>query len=254
MISIKINSKRYCFNKEQVEYILEKYNVDSLISAKRNIVTDCFSDPELKNKTSVEINYNLLRRVFEKFEIDLEMEISEELRIKEEEELIEKEEKKYQKQLDEKVQREKKLEEERTKVLEQELSKEELEHVQKIQEKLKIEQKMANLREDACARIKIASSHVSRMFETFNNIVMDGNIQDAKNLEQGILYRSKKGFKYIIVQDYYNVDHKVSLEDAQKMVDEIEDHFYSVRDKKQELYNQVAAAKTEEEIKQIRFK
>jgi hypothetical protein len=110
--------------------------------------------------------------------------------------------------------------------LNKKLSPEEAQHIMKIQKKIDEKIKVESWQEEAAKRVKFAFNHSIKIFECSNGIMMDGSIEDADKLEKAISYYKKKDKKFIIVNDYRNDDHKLSLEDAQKMVDEIQENYY----------------------------
>jgi len=102
--------------------------------------------------------------------------------------------------------------------------------------------------------IKLNYIQYTRMFQTFNDIIMDGNVQDAENLLQGILFKESQNKNEITIYDHYNADHIVSLEIAKQMVNEIKTNFYNALSLKQNLYTKIDNAKNVEAVKKIRFK
>jgi len=254
IVSVKVDNIRYYLSSEDAKKLL-KIEINDYISEKKNITIEAFKEPQMINKVDVVINYNLLRRVMMRLEESLESIKDQEIvleqnRLKEEEK-----EANHKKKIKQDINNDK-LAARNIKLKNDKLSIKEINHVNNVQKLVEEKIKLDKAQAEASNRIKRAYNQTLKIFECSNGIMMDGHLTDAENLEKGILYNEKQGkldTDKMIIQDYNNVDHNISIKEAKKMVREIEDNFYQLRDKKQNLYNKIKATKNTKELLKIKF-
>ena len=248
MISIKVNNVRHYLTEKVAQDFVDNVNVDTMLKAKQSIEVECFNDPALANPTSVAIHFNLLRRIKAKLieDLEFEKEIAKDQLAQEKQE--------HKDTVERNKQQDRSLFEDRAEYLRRSLSEEEALHVEKIQKQLDIDMLLEKSKEDCKNRIKQSFKHTIRMFECSNGIIMDGSLTDAENLAKGIKYSIKKEQTHITINDFYNEDFITNVKDAEKMVNEIEDHFYKCREAKQNIYNTIENVENAIELNNIYFK
>jgi len=254
IINIKVSNVIYYLQEDEA-LKLDMDIVEKCIDEKKPFVFENgFSDPRLKNKTTIEVHQNLLRRIFDKIntEIDFLNENDEHEAYLEQEEFLENQ--KTSLELDKQLKLEMDADQEkRYEDMKKNVSPDEIRHIKKVQEQIAEKIKLNEIQEAAKARIKNAYNYTVKTYECENGIIMDGLLSDAENIEKAINFLEDNGEDFIILNDYENNDHQKTFDEAKQMVKEIKNHFYNTRNKKQALYNKIKETTKEQDLFKIRF-
>jgi len=92
---------------------------------------------------------------------------------------------------------------------------------------------------------------LSRGFTTSSGITLDSKLEDLHNFRASLDYAKVKNLEEVVIRDYYNQVHTVSVSEFEKMVLELGEHILNCFKKKWDLQARVDQAQDVDEVKTI---